>query len=270
MSTDQWARIFEIVPIGLFSGLLAGAFGVGGGIISVPLVRHVLGLTAHEAVGSTLAMILPTAAIGVFNYLKQGKIVPRLALISSLPAIIGTVIASEYSHNVNGSVLMLMLAGLMLLVAFDFLTGAGAKLKAKSGDESSEDDVLVMDKRKSLIAAFIGLVVGLMSGLLGIGGGFVMVPAYCYFLGLPLKAAFGTSLIVVALVALPGTVVHAMHKHVLWWVVIPMLGGSLPGAWLGSYFSLKAKDQNLRTVFGIILIVMAIVFAARELNIGPH
>lgn len=297
MNPEIWARFLEIVPIGFFSGLLAGAFGVGGGIISVPLLRHLLGLTAHEAVGCSLAMILPTALIGVFNYLKQGKTQPKLSLLCSLPAVVGTTIASAVSHYVHGRVLMLLLALLMVLVGIDFVTGFANKYKAaksvdaaqESGSESvseaafdstkasepqnqsgsaksAEPEYFEWNRKNIFTAGVIGLFVGLLSGLLGIGGGFIMVPAFCYLLSLPLKVAFGTSLIVVALVALPGTIVHSLHQHVHLWVVLPMLAGSLPGAWLGSYFSLKAKDRSLRIVFGTLLLILAVIFAHKELT----
>ncbi|MBX9688532.1 MAG: sulfite exporter TauE/SafE family protein [Candidatus Obscuribacterales bacterium] len=256
--------LLDIVPIGLVSGLLAGAFGVGGGIIAVPLVRHLLGCSAHVAIGSTLAIILPTAIVGAVNYLKQGKLITRLAMACGAPAVLGTIVASYASHFVEGQHLMLVLAALMFIVGLDFVFGFGNKLKAAAADETAG---FQMDRRKTIAASIIGTVVGLCSGLLGIGGGFIMVPSFCYFLGLPLKVAFGTSLLVVAMVALPGTVVHAHHGHVQLSLVLPLLAGSLPGAWLGSYFSLKAKDRILRIVFGSILLVLAIAFANKELNL---
>ncbi len=305
---DFWTNSIEIAVVGLFSGLLAGAFGVGGGIIAVPLARQVLGLSAHEAVGSTLAMILPTALIGVFNYLKQGKLVTNLAFISSLPAIAGTIVASALSSYVQGKILMMLLAALMILVGLDFMLGLGNKLKesgAKNAEresvkksrgeesraeesraeglsggeaealEKKHSDEFSADKydltaKKKMIAVLIGLFVGVLSGLLGIGGGFIMVPAFCYLLNLPLKVAFGTSLVVVAMVALPGTVVHALNGHVLLYVVLLLLAGSLPGAWLGSYISLRAKVRSLRMVFGLIVLIMAFLFAYREFSLPPQ
>ncbi len=264
MSTNQLAQFFEIVPIGIFSGLLSGAFGIGGGIVSTPLVRHFLGVTAHVAIGSTLAVILPTAIVGSINYLKQGKLIPKLALVCGVPAALGTIAASYASHFVEGQQLMLVLAGLMIVVALDFLTGFGQKLRSH-GEESDEAFKIELNSKQSLIGAALGLFVGLLSGFLGIGGGFIMVPAFCYLLNLPLKVAFGTSLLIVAVVAMPGTFVHAMHGHVSTSIVIPMVVGSVPGAWLGSYFSLKAKDRWLRVIFGAIVLIMAIVFAYREL-----
>jgi hypothetical protein len=264
MLLDSLARFIQIVPIGLASGLMSGAFGVGGGIITVPLIRDLLGVTAHVAVGNSLAVILPTAVIGALNYLKQRKLEPLLALSCGGPAVVGTVIGSAASLYVHGQYLMLVLSGLMILVGLDFVTGFGNKLKAAGKDCSNTK--FELNRANSLIAAVLGLLTGLLSGMLGVGGGFIMVPAFCYFLSQPLKVAFGTSLIVVALVALPGTVIHAMEGHVQLRIVLPILTGSLPGAWFGSYFALKSKDKSLRVIFGLLILLLAVAFACRELT----
>lgn len=265
MSADIIARLALILPIGLLSGLLAGAFGIGGGIVSVPLVKHLVGVTAHVAIGTTLAVILPTSLIGAYTYLKSGKLIPSLAIICGIPAVLGTIFGSHHSHFIEGKNLMVALAVLMLLVGLDFVSGLGNKLKAKASPEG-EDSSFSLTSKAIITAIIIGIIVGLLSGLLGIGGGFIMVPAFCYLLHLPLKVAFGTSLVVIAIVALPGTIVHAMHQHVDIAIAAQMLAGSVPGAWLGSKFLLRTKDQTLRTVFGSILIVLAIIFAWREMG----
>lgn len=273
MSAEFIERFLITIPIGVVSGLLAGAFGIGGGIIAVPLIRHILGETAHVAIGTTLAVILPTAIIGAVNYWKEKMLVLPLAAYCSVPAILGTILASAFSHQVDGQDLMLGLAALMILVGLDFITGFGNKLKAKAANADLGSDAvsqtyidIKMDKKAILSAIGIGSVVGILSGLLGVGGGFIMVPAFCYLLGLPLKIAFGTSLVVVAIVSLPGTLVHWYHHHVDLSIAATMLVGSIPGAWLGSKLSLKTKDQMLRTVFGAILIVLSILMVYRELT----
>lgn len=264
MSAELLARLAVIVPIGLLSGLLAGAFGIGGGIVSVPLVKHLVGVSAHVAIGTTLAVILPTSLMGAYTYLKSKKLIVSLALICGIPAIVGTIFGSHYSHAIEGKHLMVALAALMMLVGLDFVSGLGNKLKAQGGAEGEEFE-FKMDTKSLMTGIIIGIVVGLLSGLLGIGGGFIMVPAFCYLLRLPLKVAFGTSLVVIAVVSLPGTIVHAMHQHVDLGIAAQMLAGSVPGAWLGSKFSLRTKDQTLRSIFGSILIVLSILFAWREL-----
>jgi uncharacterized protein len=265
MIPELLARLAQTVPIGLVAGLLSGAFGIGGGIVMVPLIRHWLGVSAHEAVGNSLAAILPTAAIGALNYSKKGKLVPLLALACGIPAALGTSIASLGSHYVPGQYLMLLLACLMILVGIDFVTGFSNRLKEKSDNGSPEK--FELNRHNLLLAVGLGLLTGLMSGMLGVGGGFILVPSYCYFLNLPLKVAFGTSLLVVALVALPGTAVHACQGHVQPWIALPILAGSLPGAWLGSHLSLKTRDKTLRIIFGSLLLVTAVVFAWRELTV---
>ncbi|MBY0360047.1 MAG: sulfite exporter TauE/SafE family protein [Candidatus Obscuribacterales bacterium] len=259
--SDAIARFAEILSIGLVSGALSGAFGIGGGIVSTPLIRHLLGIVPHVAIGSTLAVIFPTSIVGVFNYVKAGKILPMLACVTGVPAVIGTIIASYLSHYVQGQHLMLILCGLMMLIGLDILFSVRSRL-VKQSDDAAE---IQLGRKSYYIALICGYLVGLVSGFLGIGGGFLLVPCYCYFIGLPLKIAFGTSLAVVAIVAVPGIAVHAWHGHVDLNVVLPMLGGSIPGAWLGSYFSLKTKDKYLKMIFGSILILLSFYFFYREL-----
>lgn len=258
-------RIAQAVPVGLASGMLSGAFGVGGGIISVPLTRHLLGVAPHISVGSTLAVILPTACVGIYNYHKQGKIVLPLALASGAPATIGSVAGAAGTKYLNGEQLMLILCALMLLVGVDFVSGFSNRAR-KSAD--AEPQEFVANAKSIGIASITGLLIGSLAGMVGVGGGFILVPLYCYAFGLPVKAAFGSSLIVVAMVALPGTVMHFVEGHVDTTLVFSLIAGSLPGAWLGSKLALKSNDEILKHAFGLVLIVMSALFAYRELTDG--
>lgn len=267
MPAAELVRFIEAVPVGLASGVLSGLFGVGGGIISVPLARHVLGVTPHIAIGSTLAVILPTSCVGIYNYMKQGRLALPLALCSGIPAAVGSILGSNVSKHVEGQYLMLGLTVLMLLIGFDFLSGFTNKIRKKANENDGE---FVSTPRNIVMAIISGLLIGAMAGMVGIGGGFILVPLYCYAFGLPVKTAFGSSLIVVALVALPGTIVHTVHEHVDPNLVGSLLVGSLPGAWLGSRLALKTKDAVLKHAFGIILIALSVVFAWREFVILSH
>lgn len=264
-SIAELARIAQAVPVGLASGILSGCFGVGGGIISVPLTRHLLGVSPHVAVGSTLAVILPTSCVGIYNYQKHGKLIVPLALSSGGTATIGSVLGSAGTKYLNGEQLMLILCALMVLVGFDFSTGLSGRIR-KSADEKPRE----FDKspRNIIVACVTGLFIGALAGMVGVGGGFILVPLYCYVYGLPVKTAFGSSLIVVAMVALPGSVVHFMEGHVDLSLVLSLLLGSMPGAWLGSRLALKANDAALKRAFGTVLIIMAVLFAYRELTDG--
>lgn len=253
---------FRAVLIGLLSGMLAGAFGVGGGIIATPLTRILLGTTAQVAVGTTLAMILPTAISGIINYVKEGKISGKLALATAPASMLGSIGASALSDRVSGSVLMLALSALMIIAGSDFIFGLGARLKKSAPETESPFPSRSTD---IFLATLIGFLVGALSGFLGVGGGFIMIPAFCAVFNMSVKAAFGTSLLVIAAVSLPGTIVHFMENHVRLDLVALMLLGSVPGAWLGSKLSLKAKDTVLKKTFGYILCTMAVFFAYREI-----
>jgi uncharacterized protein len=259
------STIIHAVAIGFAAGLLSGAFGIGGGILSTPLLRMFLDVTPHESVGTTLAVIIPTAVSGAVNYVKKKLVIKELAIYCGISAIFGTTLGSAATRFIEGQHLMIALAILMVIVGLDFITGFGAKLKKSS--ETNPEQVEVLDRGGRNTAIVLGFMVGIMSGVLGVGGGFVMIPAFCYFFHTPIKVAFGTSLLVVAVVAVPGTIVHAFHDHVEWGISLSMLFGSVPGAWIGSYFSLRAKDQWLKITFGCILLGLATLFAYRELTI---
>jgi uncharacterized membrane protein YfcA len=111
----------------------------------------------------------------------------------------------------------------------------------------------------------VGLAAGLFAGFFGVGGGFLMVPCLLYFYRFSVKAAFGTSLIVIAAVSIPGTLSHFALMHVNLTLALLMIAGSIPGSLLGSALALKLKDSFLRRGFGVIMLIMSVVLAMREL-----
>jgi uncharacterized membrane protein YfcA len=112
--------------------------------------------------------------------------------------------------------------------------------------------------------ALIGIGAGLLSGLLGIGGGLVLVPAFTGWVRLPIKAALGTSLAVVAVLAVPGTITHAALGNIDWLYALPLCVGIVPGARIGSHLAIRSSDRALRLIVGIGLGTLAIVYAVSE------
>jgi uncharacterized membrane protein YfcA len=109
-------------------------------------------------------------------------------------------------------------------------------------------------------------VAGLLSGLLGIGGGVIMVPAFVQLAGIQVKAAIATSLVCVGAFALPGTVTHALQGHVDWRVALALVVGVIPGARLGAALTIRATDRRLRLVVGTFLGCTAFLYGLSELN----
>ena len=104
-----------------------------------------------------------------------------------------------------------------------------------------------------------------MSGLLGVGGGLVMVPAFAGWVRLPLKEALGTSLACVAILAVPGTVTHALLGHIDWLYALPLCVGVIPGAAIGAHLALRSSDRTLRLLVGTVLGAIAIFYATIEI-----
>jgi uncharacterized membrane protein YfcA len=109
-------------------------------------------------------------------------------------------------------------------------------------------------------------VAGFVSGLLGVGGGIVMVPAFTAWIGMPLKRALGTSLAIIAVLVIPSTIVHALLGHIDWAIFLVLTLGVIPGARIGARLALGAQERTLRLAVGSFLLVIAVVYGARELS----
>lgn len=267
--TPEPQRFFEAVLIGFFVGLLSGGLGVGGGILATPLMRIFLGVEPHTAIGTSLAMIVPTAVSGTLSYLRKGMVAVKLVGWLAAPAIVGTIAGSISTLFFHGGVLMLLTAVLLGATGVDMLTGFGRRLTANGATAGQADTTCVADESVSYPrgkVALVGLLCGYLSGLLGVGGGFLLVPLLIYVFKSSIKVAFGTSLAVVAAVCIPGTVVHVVEEHVDHWLALSLVFGSVPGAWVGSLISMRLKDTFLRNAFGIFLIAVACIFAFREIQ----
>jgi uncharacterized protein len=128
------------------------------------------------------------------------------------------------------------------------------------------DDAEQVDSTPSaLLAMSIGLAAGLFSGLLGVGGGIILIPGFIYLLHMPLKKAFGTSLAVITVIAVPGTVVHAFLHHIYWPLALFLAIGSIPGAYLGARLSIRSRERTLYILFGLLLAALGVVFIVNEI-----
>lgn len=269
----ELAFIAKAVVIGLLTGLMSGCFGVGGGILCTPLVRMFLDIDPHVAVGTTMALIIPTSVAGALNYIKRKQFDQVMAAKLAPTAVLGTVAGAAATQWVEGQVLMLLFALLVCIAGIDLSFSIGENLKKQRENESREKaggDSLAEPSSEPFPAKgigpyIVGLAAGLFAGFFGVGGGFLMVPCLLYFYRFSVKAAFGTSLIVIAAVSIPGTLSHFALMHVNLTLALLMIAGSIPGSLLGSALALKLKDSFLRRGFGVIMLIMSVVLAMREL-----
>ena len=247
-------QFIGIVLVGVLTGILSGMFGVGGAVISTPAVRA-LGATPLQAVGSTLPSILPSSISGTLRYLREGLVRGRVVLwtcVFGVPAAVGGSLLSDVVPG-GGHVLMLATAALVGFTAY------------RTAFPSAVVEVEREQHFDLWRLAIIGIAAGGLSGLLGIGGGILMVPAFSAWLGIPLKETVATSLACVGIFAVPGTITHAVLGHINWAIAIPLCIGVIPGARIGANLTIAASDRALRLSVGAVLGIIATIYAIGEI-----
>lgn len=254
------------VVIGLVAGLLSGAFGIGGGVITTPALRLLLGAPALIAVGTPLPVIVPSAVTGAYSYARAGLADVRAGLMLGLSGAVTAVVGALLAERVGGTVVLVATGAVVIWAATDIAMQAVVP-PAAAGDASAAASATRSDApaRPRLLVG-IGLLAGLYSGFLGLGGGFILVPMLTRFARFPLKAAIGTSLVGVTLLAVPGSVAHAVLGNVDWLLAAGMTVGVIPGAWAGSKVTQRASDRAVRVAFAIMLAIVGVYLIASELR----
>ena len=241
------------VLVGLVAGLLSGLFGVGGGIVMTPGLSALAGVAPIVAVATPLPVILPTAMVGAFTYHRAGEVDVRAAAWISLTGAGASAVGALLTRLVNARLLLIITALLLVWQSVQILRGRSRPASA--------------DARPIpwWALALVGMGAGLLSGLLGIGGGLVIVPALAGMLGMPLKRALGTSLVAVVVLVIPGTIVHAALGHLDWVAALFLVIGSLPGARVGAKIALGTRERTLRLLVGSFLAVVAVAYGVQQI-----
>jgi uncharacterized membrane protein YfcA len=247
------------VAIGVVSGILSGMFGIGGAVVTTPAIRA-LGATTFEAIGSTLPSILPSSISGSWRYNRERLIRGRVVILASVLGVPASVLGSRLSRAVPGDGHWLMIAT-ALLVGF---TAYRTAFPAVRPDGALGTAANLRDQWWTI--GIIGAAAGMLSGLLGIGGGILMVPAFSAWVGLPLKETIATSLACVGIFAVPGSITHWAQGDINWSYAIALMIGVIPGAQIGAHFTIASDDRTLRYTVGTALGIIAIVYAVGEIN----
>jgi len=261
---EPWQTLL-ILLAGFVTGVLSGMFGIGGAVVSNPAIRA-MGASPIESVGTTLPSILPSALSGALRYRREGLLRERVILWVGLTGAVATVGGSLLTTVVPDPHLLTIT--IAILIAY---TAVRTGLGARAVDSTSETEVPVEqsvappERDEWWLLAGIGLIAGLFSGLLGIGGGLLLVPAFITILRLPLKVTLGSSLACVGIIAVPGVVTHTILGHIVWSIAIPLSIAVIPGARIGANLAIGAADRKLRIALAIVLGVVAVLYAISEI-----
>ena len=235
--------------IGGSTGFLSGFLGVGGGFILVPLLIFI-NVPTHFAIGSSLAYIVFTGVSGTIQHYRQRDCDPKIAL----PMILGGVITAQL-----GSIAMSLFSSSDLEIMLSIALVVASIIMVTTRNRRGMDGNSTINYSRNIpLAILIGLTVGFLSGFLGVGGGFILVPLMVLLLKMPIRIAIGTSLLEVACYAASGAIGHLMMGN----VDLPLVGilavGGIVASPLGAIATKKASPQHLREIFAAVLILFAI------------
>ncbi len=243
----------EYVLAGLGVGVVFGMFGAGGSAFATPVLA-LMGVSPLLAVASPLPAMLPAAAAGARRYVKSGNLdrrVARLAIIGGAP---GTLFGALASTVVGGDRL-LVLSGAMLLVI-------GLRLLMRDSHSAATRASARRDRSGIVVVSAFG--VGLLTGLLANGGGFLLVPVFVLVLGLTAVEAAGTSMVVVGVLTIPTLITHWVLGHIDWEVAAGFALGLIPAAAVGAQIAQHVPAGRARLAFAMMLIVFSIWFLIRQ------
>ncbi len=280
-----------LLLLGAFlAGLLGSMLGIGGGLIIVPLLNLGFGYPLNQASGASLIAVIVTSSAGATYYVEQKIVNVRLGMLLEVLTVTGAIfgaIASNVLVQVSyGEALLRILLGVVLIYAAYYMTfrtqstvsnsrsptstrrGIMGDIPGVFHDEATGRDVSYTARNipRGLVAA---LGAGVVSGLFGIGGGLVKVPAMILWMEVPTKVATATSNFMIGVTGTAGAAIYYTTGSVLPFIVAPVTIGVFAGAMLGSRISVRVKSLWLSRIFAVVLIATAIELALRALGYSP-
>ena len=248
------AAEIAVLAAGVGVGTLFGLFGVGGSSFATPVLA-LLGVPPLFAVASALPATVPSAISGSIAYIRRGDLNWRVAWLSIAGGLPATVVGALLSRVVGGRWLLIASGVVLGIVGLRVLRPIAPKTAAQGAERRAQAGVIV--------ASAAG--VGLLTGLLANGGGFLLVPLYLLVLGMPMRLSSGTSLAVIAALSVPTLLTHWALGNIDWSVAGAFALGSIPAAYVGGRMATRFRGERLRLAFGALLVAFAIYFLARQL-----
>jgi uncharacterized membrane protein YfcA len=233
------------LALGAMVGLVLGLLGGGGAILAVPLFVYVLGIDPKPAIAMSLGMVAVTSLAGAVEHGRAGRVRLRIAFIFGLAAMAGSFAGARAAGLIDAAS-QLTLFGLVMLAA-----AASLALQKGRGDEGREP---THGPRTSLLTT-VACAVGALTGLVGVGGGFLIVPALVLIARLPMKDAVGTSLAVIAMSAGAGALGYVGRVDVAWAMVAAFTGAALVGLTAGVRLMPRVPAAALQRAFAVLLVL---------------
>ncbi len=243
---------------GIFTGIASGLLGMGGGAVLVPVLLFVFKLSIKKAIGTSLCVIVLTAISAIIVHWKEKQVNLKLAIIMAITGIIGAQFGSYFNKITPDNVIKLIFTIVVIILGFKMWIGTNNKEKKVSTTNISNAR---FNKPLALIA---GLIAGIASGLLGIGGASIMVPVMHIFLRVPMNICVGTSIFIVFFNSLSGTFGYIARGDTNLKLAILIAAGSVIAAPFGAKLSVKISQKKLRKIFAVALVLAGIAILFKK------
>ncbi|MDI5941626.1 MULTISPECIES: sulfite exporter TauE/SafE family protein [Micromonospora] len=245
------------VGLAVLIGVSLGLLGGGGSILAVPLLVYVADLPAKEAIATSLLVVGATSAVGVLPHARAHRVRWRTGLVFGLAGMTGAYAGGRLAAYVPAAVLLTGFALMMLATAVAMIRG-----RRDAGDRPVPHELpvprVILD----------GVVVGLVTGLVGAGGGFLVVPALALLGGLPMPVAVGTSLVVIAMKSFAGLAGYLSTVSIDWGLAAAVTAAAVVGSLAGGRLAGRVPEAVLRRAFGWFVVVMGVFVLAQQLPDG--
>lgn len=241
-----------VVVLSVIVGISMGMLGGGGSILMVPILRYVSGLEPREAITTSLLVVGLTSASAMVQHARAGRVRLRTGLLFGAGGMTGAFLGGRAAGFISGST---------LLVVFALVTLAAGLAMLRPRREVSQMTAEVPILR----VLFQGAAVGSLTGLVGAGGGFLVVPALVLLGGLPMELAVGTSLLVITMQTISALAGQLGHAEIAWNLGLALGAVSVAGTILGERLGRRARPVTLRKAFGALVIVTGAIMLTREL-----
>ncbi len=253
----------------IFIGVSLGLIGGGGSILTVPVLVYILGVNPVLATAYSLFVVGSTSLVGAATYMKKGLVNYKTALVFAIPSFIAVFLTRKFLVPALpdplftvGEAIITKNIGIMVFFALIMLAASYSMITSKKCVDCDENEPVVFNFP---MIALEGSVVGLITGIVGAGGGFLIIPALVLLAKLPMKMAVGTSLLIIAAKSLIGFLGDLSTQTIDWQMLLIFTSLSIVGIFIGSALSKKINEKILKTGFGWFVLVMGIYIITKEL-----
>ena len=242
-----------MILAGILIGIASGMFGIGGSLIGTPILKIFFSLPDLIALATPLPTVIPTAISGAVGYAKKDLINTTIAKGVVLGGLPFTVVGALLTTVISGRWLMI-LTGLFIIFIW---------LRLIKNNKNTPP-AFVKKIPTFVLAVLIGSISGFLSGLLAVGGGIVIMPAFLLFFGLSMQEAAATSLFCIAFLAIPGTIVHWLLGNIDWHLVINLCAGMIPASFVGAKIAISLKSRQLELLFSVFMLIFGLYFIFKQ------